>query len=112
MSDLFSKFDELADRLDFRLLVHGDEDVELILDGGDEIEHGEAVPLQVLGEAGGVADLDPLLVERLDQGLHPGVSLGSVSHGGPSKARPILSQRNGARMRRFKANPGHGTIAR
>src|SRR5688572_1253151 len=71
--ELADRVDQLANRLDLRLLVHGDEDVELILDGGDEIEHRQAVPFEVLGEAGRVGDLDALLVERLDQGLHPGV---------------------------------------
>ena len=77
MSD---RVDQLADRLDLRLLVHGDEDVEFVFDVGDEIEHRQAVPLQVLGETGRVGDFDPLLVERLDQGLHPGVGFGSVGH--------------------------------
>ena len=44
-----------------------DEDVELVLDVGDEIEHGEAVPLEVLGEARRLGDRDALLVEGLDR---------------------------------------------
>src|SRR5436190_5437273 len=78
--ELFDRVDELPDRLDLGLLVHRDEDVELVLDVGDEIEHRQAVPFQVLREAGLVRDLDPLFVERFDQGLHPGVGLGSVGH--------------------------------
>ena len=49
--ELFDRVDQLPDGLDLGLLVHGDEDVELVLDVGDEIEHGQAVPLEVLGEA-------------------------------------------------------------
>src|SRR4030095_13300401 len=44
------RFDQLADRLNLCLLVHGDEDIELILDVGDEVEHGQAVPFEILGE--------------------------------------------------------------
>ena len=59
--------DQLADGLDLGLLVHADDDVELVLDRGDEIHHRQAVPFEILGEARASADLDALLVERLDQ---------------------------------------------
>src|SRR5688572_24927504 len=93
--ELANGIDQLADGFDLGLLVHGDDDVELVLDVGDEVEHGQAVPLQVLGEPGLVADLDPLLVERLDQGLHPGVSVGSVGHGRVLELSAGLSNRMG-----------------
>ena len=50
------RVDQLADGLDLGLHVHRDEDVELVLDVGDEIEHGQAVPLEVLGEARRLGD--------------------------------------------------------
>ena len=51
---LFERVDELADSFDLGLHVHRDEDVELVLDLGDEVEDGEAVPFEVLGEARGL----------------------------------------------------------
>ena len=59
--------DQLADGFDLRLHVHRDDDVELVLDVGDEIEHREAVPLEILGEAGCFGDRDALLVVGLDE---------------------------------------------
>ena len=52
------RIDQLADGLDLGLHVHRDEDVELVLDVGDEIEHGQAVPFEVLGEARALVDRD------------------------------------------------------
>src|SRR5688572_16445219 len=98
--ELFDRIDQLADRFNLRLLVHCDEDVELVLDVGDEIEHCQAVPFKVLREAGLVADLDPLLVERFDQGLHPGVGFGSVGHARVPYQSRGLSQSNGAQRGR------------
>src|SRR6059058_776004 len=59
--------DQLTHGLDLGLHVHADDDVELILDVGDEIEHGEAVPLEVGGETRGFGDGRALLVEGHDQ---------------------------------------------
>src|SRR5439155_26234695 len=87
-----------------------DEDVELVLDIGDEIEHGEAVPLEVLGEACRLGDRGALLVEGRDQLGDCGIGLLAVGHAGlvtfglVSEADP-LSQRNGARMGRFYSHP-------
>src|SRR4051812_177957 len=50
------RVDQLADGLNFRLHVHADDDIEFVFDIGDEIEHREAVPLELLGEAGGFGD--------------------------------------------------------
>src|SRR6185503_14002867 len=60
------RVDQLADRFDLRLHVHGDDDVELVLDIGNEIEHRQAVPFEVLSEASGLGDSDAFLVEGLD----------------------------------------------
>src|SRR4030095_3762364 len=78
--ELADGVNQLADRLNLRLLVHGDENVELVFNIGDEVEHRQAIPLEVLGETGLVRDLDPFLVERLDEGFHPCVGLGSIGH--------------------------------
>src|SRR5690242_5231584 len=59
--------DQLADGLDLGLHVHRDEDVELVLDRGDEIHHRQAVPLEVALEGGRLAQRHALLVEGLDQ---------------------------------------------
>src|SRR5690242_10989556 len=61
------RIDQLADGLDLGLHVHRDDDVELVLDVGDEVEHGEAVPFEVLGEARRLGDGHAFLVERLDE---------------------------------------------
>src|SRR5207248_3157888 len=66
-SEPLERVDQLADGLDLGLHVHTDDHVELVLDVGDEIEHGEAVPLEVLSEARRLGDRDALLVERRDQ---------------------------------------------
>src|SRR5688572_3199717 len=81
--ELADGVDELPHRLDLGLHVHGDQYVELVLDRGDEVHHHQAVPLEVAGEGGGVAERDALLVEGLDQLGHPGESLVAVGHGGP-----------------------------
>src|SRR3954447_3906959 len=94
------RIDQLADRLDFGLEVHRDEDVELVFDVGDEIEHGEAVPLEVLGEARGLGDGNALLVEGGDQLGDFGVGFGAVGHARLVSAGAVLKQRNGARMGR------------
>src|SRR4051812_43018844 len=52
--------DELADILDLGLHVHRDDDVEFVLDLGDEIHHRQAVPFEVAGEGGAVADRNAL----------------------------------------------------
>ena len=62
----FDRIGELADILDLGLQVHRNEDVELVLDIGDEIEHRQAVPFEVLGEARVLLDRDSLLVEGFD----------------------------------------------
>src|SRR3546814_19084131 len=59
-------FHELTDGLNLRLHVHGDDDVELILDRSDEIHDRQAVPLQLASERGRLSKGDVLLVERLD----------------------------------------------
>src|SRR6185503_5795425 len=82
------RIDELADRLDLRLHVHGDDDVELVLDVGDEIEHGEAVPLEVLRETRSLGDGDALLVERLDEIEGLVENLLAVGHDGSLVAAP------------------------
>src|SRR6059058_2808434 len=92
------RVDQLADGLDLGLQVHRDEDVELVFDIGDEIEHGEAVPLEVLGEARRLGDRDALLVEGGDQLDDFGVGCGAVGHARLVSGRPKLKQRNGARM--------------
>src|SRR5690348_10166852 len=76
------RVDELADGLDLSLHVHGDDDVELVFDVGDEVEHGEAVPLEVLGEARRLGDRHALLVEGLDQLDGLGIDFGTVGHKG------------------------------
>ena len=60
--ELADRVDQLADGLDLGLLVHGDDDVELVLDLGDEIDHRQAVPFEVLGEAGRIGDSTPFLL--------------------------------------------------
>src|SRR3546814_635532 len=57
---------ELTDGLNLRLHVHGDDDVEFILDRSDEIHDRQAVPLQIASERGRLSKGDVLLVERLD----------------------------------------------
>src|SRR3546814_274070 len=57
---------ELTDGLNLRLHVHGDDDVEFILDRSDEIHDRQAVPLQIASERGRFGKGDVLLVERLD----------------------------------------------
>jgi hypothetical protein len=59
--------DELAPVFDLGLLVHRDDDVEFVLDRGDEIHHRQAVEFKVAGKGGGVLDRDALLVEGFDQ---------------------------------------------
>src|SRR3546814_10247976 len=59
-------FHELTDGLNLRLHVHGDDDVEFILDRSDEIHDRQAVPLQIASERGRLSKGDVLLVERLD----------------------------------------------
>src|SRR4030095_10072646 len=49
--ELFDRVDQLLHRFDLGLLVHRDENIELIFNVGDEIEHRQAVPLQILGKA-------------------------------------------------------------
>src|SRR3954451_2876201 len=99
------RVDQLAHGLDLGLQVHRDEDVELVLDIGDEIEDGEAVPLEILGEARGLGDRDVLLVEGYDQLGDFGVGGLAVGHARLVSAEPPLKQRNGARMGRVC---GHG----
>src|SRR4051794_34569864 len=74
------RVDELADGLDLRLQVHRDEDVELVFDIGHEIEHREAVPLEVLGEARRLGDRSALFVEGRDQLDDFGIGSGAVGH--------------------------------
>src|SRR3546814_17837530 len=45
--ELFDRIDQLADRLDLGLHVHRDQDVEFVLDRGDEIHHRQAVPFAI-----------------------------------------------------------------
>src|SRR5579864_6518873 len=67
--------DELAHCLNLSLHVHGDNDIELVLDAGDEVENSEAVPFEVLGETRRFGDRDALLVVGLDQLEGLGVDL-------------------------------------
>src|SRR4051795_12618282 len=83
------RVDQLADGLDLGLQVHRDEDVELVFDVGDEIEHGEAVPLEVLGEARGFGDRSALLVERRDQLGDFGVGFGAFGHAASVSVGPL-----------------------
>src|SRR6185503_2380389 len=94
---------QLADRLDLGLHVHRDDDVELVLDAGDEVEHREAVPLEVLGEARSFGDGDTFLIVRRDELDGSGVDLLAVGHAPLVSAAPQPSQSNGARLRRFGA---------
>src|SRR5690348_14407718 len=55
--------DELAHGLDLGLHVHRNDHIKLVLHVGDEVEDGEAVPLEVLREARCLGDRHPLLVE-------------------------------------------------
>src|SRR5690242_9477112 len=55
------RIDQLADRFDLRLHVHGDNDVIFVFDVGDEVEDREAVPFEVLGEPGRLGDSHALL---------------------------------------------------
>src|SRR5678816_4933583 len=73
LRELADRIDEVAVGLDSRLLVHADDDIELVLDRGDEIHHRQAVELEVAGERGVLGDGDVLLVERLDQLAHAAV---------------------------------------
>ena len=91
---------QLADILDLGLLVHGDDDVELVFDVGDEVEHRQAVPLEVLGKTRRLGDGDSLLVERFDEGQYLGQRLIAIGHGGVLVSGPRLSQSNGAQKRR------------
>src|SRR5690348_8836361 len=56
------RVDQLPDGLDLRLHVHGDDDVELVFDIGDEVEDRQAVPFEVLREARRLGHGDALLV--------------------------------------------------
>ena len=76
------RIDQLADILDLRLLVHGNDDVELVFDVRDEVEDRQAVPFKVLGESRLFRDGDSLLVERLDEGQYLGQRLIAIGHGG------------------------------
>src|SRR4051812_7951006 len=38
---------KLADCLDLGLHVHGDDDIEFVLDRGDEIHHRQAIPFEI-----------------------------------------------------------------
>ena len=77
----FERVDQLADGLDLRLHVHADDDVELVFDVGDKIEHGQAVPFEILGEARRFGHRRALLVEGLDEFGNFGEGLLAVGHG-------------------------------
>src|SRR3954468_8642486 len=98
--------DQLADRLNLGLQVHRDEDVEFVFDVGDEIEDGEAVPLEVLGEARGFGDRNALPIEGRDQLGDFGVGFLAVGHARLVSAEAVLKQRNGARMGRSSGQAG------
>ncbi len=70
-----------------------------VLNVGDEIEHGQAIPLEILGEARRFGHRDALLVERLDELEDFGEGLAAVGHVRFVSRRGDVSQRNGARMR-------------
>src|SRR4029453_16964441 len=65
--ELLHRIDQLANGFDLRRAVHADQNVELVLDRGDEVHDGQAVPFEVLGEARRLADGEALLVEGIDQ---------------------------------------------
>src|SRR4051812_18867795 len=94
--------DELANGLDLGLHVHRDEDVELVLDRGDEVHDDEAVPFEVPGEAGTLGQRDALLVEGLDQRGDLVEGLVSVGHPAPLWLRSFpakqLGPKGGARL--------------
>ena len=58
--------DKLPDGFDLRLHVHGDDDLKLIFDRGDEVHDRQAVPFQITGKGGRFGQVYALLVERLD----------------------------------------------
>src|SRR3546814_13196324 len=99
----FHRGDELADILDLGLLVHADDDVERVLDLGDEIHHRQAVPFEIAGKGGGVGQIGALLVERFDQAVN--LILESGAHGcvpkdGELRAAMPRHHPLGKRMRR------------
>src|SRR5579871_446715 len=59
--------DQLPVGFDLGLLVHADDDIELVLDRRHEIHHRQAVELEIARERGGIGDRDLLLVEGGDQ---------------------------------------------
>src|SRR3546814_4238728 len=65
-TDTLFPYTTLFRSLNLRLHVHGDDDVEFILDRSDEIHDRQAVPLQIASERGRLSKGDVLLVERLD----------------------------------------------
>ena len=61
-----------------------DQDVELVLDRGDEIQHRQAVPLEVLGEARASVTATPFLLKGSISSSDFGGGLLAVGH-----ARPV-----------------------
>src|SRR5690606_30384566 len=109
-AELADRIDQLAEILDLRLLVHADDDVEFVLDRGDEIHHGQAVELEVASEGGFVRDLGALLVEGGDQRANAGIDVSAV-HGQAPRAR--LRRKSGggggSQARKMSALDGTGS---
>src|SRR3546814_1046418 len=78
---LCHRIDKLAEILDLGLLVHADDDVELVFDRRHEIHHSKAVEFKVDGKSGCAADLDALLVERFGQRTDGSINFGTVHKG-------------------------------
>src|SRR5690606_34288006 len=62
------------------LLVHADDDVEIVFDRSHEIHDRQAVELKIVRETGLPNDLDTLLVEGSDDAANARIDFGSV-HG-------------------------------
>jgi hypothetical protein len=73
-----------------------DEDVELVLDVGDEIHHHQRIPFEIAGEAGLLGKRGALLVERGDQARDLVVGLVSIGHSGPFRCGRLSCQANAA----------------
>ena len=73
----------------------------VILDRGDEIHDGQAVPLQIALEGRRLGHRDPLLVEGFDLGLDGVEDAVALAHAGSLAA----SGRGANRMRRKRGHP-------
>src|SRR5579863_867050 len=94
--------DQLAVAFDFGLLVHADDDVEFVLDRGDEIHHRQAVEFEIAGKGRRIADGDALLVEGRDQFGDFRSGCGAVHVQAPQGSRalwPIIAAQK--RQRKF-----------